>query len=164
MLAGPFQLSSALVEEAEHPGDQENQKNGPDADACSTARTPASVAIISAAASQHENQNDDEDEKHIIPSERARLATGTLELLALLDHLIAGLAARFFSFRRDHLAGLNHFVDGLLQVSRRLVDSLLYVLLVDAHVVLLGFFGSLENTGHVMRNSIVRYFQDWLRD
>jgi hypothetical protein len=152
------------VNEAEHPRNQENQKNRAYTDACPTARTPASVAIISTAASQQEDQNDDENQKHTSPFEFARLTASALELLALLDHVIAGLPARFFGFggrfRRDRLAGVSDFVNGLFQVGRRIVNPLLYVFPVETHVVvLLGFFGSLETYRHVVRNRAVWYFQ-----
>jgi hypothetical protein len=143
------------VKETEHPRDQENQKNRSYTDARSAARAPARVPIVSPATAQQEDQNDDKNQKHISPFPLARLAAGALELLTLLNHLIAGLPARFFGLRRDHLAGLSHLVDGLLQLGRRVVDPLFYVFLVDAHIVLLGFFPSLEAYRHVMRNRAV---------
>lgn len=56
----------ALAEEAQEIKNENNHQDGPQADACSAARTPAAVPVVATAATEKQYQKNQEDQ-HFIP-------------------------------------------------------------------------------------------------
>ena len=76
---------TGLVKDAQHPRNENDYKDRAESDTSTPAGSPTAVTVIATATAEQKDQKND-DYQH------DDLTSGVLEFLALLDHLIAGLA------------------------------------------------------------------------
>src|ERR1035438_714093 len=128
-----------LVEHPKHPCDEDDDQDRTDAYTGAAPGAPTAMPVVSAAATQQQNQNDNQYQHHAALFRfRARIAAGgALELVTLVDHLVTCFACDFLRFLGELLtrvAGLfGDAVNRIFQMTGNIVDSVLYIVLVETH-------------------------------